>query len=135
MSSIELQPSVEQREAWERAAGDQSLSAWLATVADAASGTQPAMTWPHTVALRYPVEFGKETVTSLVFKRGRMEFLKGIKIDDVPPTEQIILLASRLCGQPLKVIESLDPDDASEVIAIALGFIARSLTRGSKRSA
>src|SRR3954467_6542377 len=75
MSSIELQPSVEQREAWERAAGDQSLSAWLATVADAASGTQPAMTWPHTVALRYPVEFGKETVTSLVFKRGRMEFL------------------------------------------------------------
>ena len=37
------------------------------------------------------------------------------------------MIASRLCGKPLKVIEMLDSDDGSEVLEIAVSFFARCL--------
>lgn len=91
--------------------------------------------WPVTVTLRHPVEFGKnETVMELHFQKGRFEFLKGMPVDETPTTDQLMVLASRLCGKPLKVIESLDPDDVQEVLAHALGFIARCRGAGRKAS-
>ena len=83
--------------------------------------------WPVTIVLGTPVEFGKETIESLEFKKGSFGVLKGLNIgvDRAPSYEELMMIASRLCGRPLKVIESLDPDDADEVMGIALGFFGR----------
>lgn len=84
--------------------------------------------WPITVTLRFPIAWGKgPAITELVFQKGRVGFLKGMRTDAMPDAAQTMLLASRLCGQPVDVIERLDPDDAREVMAIALGFFARCL--------
>lgn len=90
--------------------------------------------WPFTLKLSYPVEFGKDTIEELVFQRGKMGHTTGISLDRTPTFSECMLLASRLCGKPLKVIESLDPEDSAEVVSIALGFFARCLGAGKKRS-
>lgn len=88
----------------------------------------PERQWPVTVTLKYPVQFGKDmTIESLTFRRGKLADIKGLRIDAIPPTEQIMMVASRMCGQPLKVIESLDADDASDVIELVLSFFVRCL--------
>ena len=87
--------------------------------------------WPITVKLRYPVEFGKDnTITQLEFRRGRFGDLKGIKADSMPSDEQMMLIASRMCAQPIKVLEMLDMEDVSEVREIVLGFFVKSLGAG-----
>lgn len=91
--------------------------------------------WPIVVTLQYPIELGTRTINTLSFQTGRLGFLKGIQIDPLPPpTEQLMLLASRLCGEVVEVIEKLNPDDADEVLAIAMGFIGRCRGAGRKRS-
>lgn len=83
--------------------------------------------WPMTIALRTPIEFGDKTITQLVFQKGAFGILKGLDIrtGHELTIDQIQMIASRLCAQSLKVIELLDPDDADEVMAIALGFFGR----------
>ena len=97
------------------------------STADIAAVEVVERTWPAVVKLDHPIEFGTETVGSLTFRRGKLADLKGIKIDGVPTLDQLIMIASRMCGQPLKVLESLDSDDSGEVIEIVLSFFARSL--------
>ncbi len=89
--------------------------------------------WPVLVTLKHPVDFGATNVTSLEFRRGRMGDLKGMKVDGVPPIDQLLLLASRMCGQPIKVLEMLEDEDGAEVVELALGFFARCLGGGKKR--
>lgn len=91
--------------------------------------------WPRTVKLGTPVEFGKETITELVFQRGTVGIMKGIAlaVDHVPNIDEVMVIACRLAGCSQKVIESLDPDDFAEVMAIALGFFNRCLMGGSAR--
>jgi hypothetical protein len=89
--------------------------------------------WPIVVTLQHPIEFGSERIASLSFNRGKMGDLKGVTVGGMPTTEQLMLLAKRLCGQPIEVIERIDPDDVSEVLAIALGFIYRCQRGGRKR--
>jgi hypothetical protein len=79
------------------------------------------------------VDFGSQRITSLEFRRGRAGDIKGLKLAETVPTDQLFLVASRLCGQPVKVIEMLDVDDAAEVMALALGFYGRCLGGGTKR--
>lgn len=86
--------------------------------------------WPVIVKLRKPVEFGRDTVTSLEFRRGRLGDLKGTHIDAIPPLDQLLMIASRMCGKPIKVLESLEDEDGAEVIALALDFFARCLGGG-----
>lgn len=88
-------------------------------------------TWPVVVRLTVPIEFGKEHITELTFRRGRMGDVKGIKIGKEFPTETILLIASRLSGQPVGVIERLDQDDAGFVAEIALGFLGKCLSTGT----
>lgn len=90
--------------------------------------------WPMTIKLSVPVSFGKETVESLVFQKGNFGVLKGLSIDRAPNVDELMLIASRLCGKSLKVIELLDPDDADEVIAIAMGFFGRCRGAGKRLS-
>ena len=92
-------------------------------------------TWPAVVKLSFPVQFGSERIETLTFQRGTLAAVKGlnVRVDGMPPLEQLMMIASRLCGQPINVIEKLDADDASEVLEIALGFFARCLVAGKTR--
>ena len=89
--------------------------------------------WPVVVALRSPVEFDSQRVTALEIRRGRLGDIKGLKLSEVVPTDYLLLLASRLSGQPLRVIELLDVEDAGEVMALALDFYGACLGGGRKR--
>jgi hypothetical protein len=94
------------------------------------SAQEPALEprqWPVVVKLKYPVDLGSEHITELAFRRGRMGDLKGVKLDGVPPADQLMLLASRMCGKQIQVIEKLDAEDGAEVLAVALDFFARCL--------
>jgi hypothetical protein len=97
-----------------------------------AAAPDAALSWPVTVKLEHPIEFGSERIESLTFQRGQIGFLKGIKIDGVPLTEQLLLIASRLCGKPVAALERIDPDDSGEVIELAMSFFARCLGAGKK---
>jgi len=89
--------------------------------------------WPVTVKLAYPIEFGKdEMIHELVFQRGNMGMLEGLKVDDSPSASEVLLIASRLCGKPVAALRKLDPDDAPEVVAIAMAFFVRCLGAGKK---
>jgi hypothetical protein len=90
--------------------------------------------WPLTLTLSVPVEFGKETIQAITFQKGTFAAIKGMRIDRAPSVDDLMLIASRLSGRSLKVIESLDAEDADEVIAIALGFFARCRGGGKKLS-
>lgn len=93
-------------------------------------------TWPKVVKLRHPVEFGNDgTITELTFRRGTFGDVKGIKLGEAIPLEHIMLLASRLCGRAIGLIERLDSEDAGEVSEIAMLFLGRCLpgSRGASR--
>jgi len=89
--------------------------------------------WPKTIKLSRPVEFGKQLIEELVFQKGTFGILKGLAIpmDRFPTLDELMVIASRLCGQSLKVIELLEPDDASEVADVATLFFSR--CRGAGR--
>lgn len=125
----------DQMAAWARAAGDTALAEWIAGVADdAATNSALERTWPCVVKLQHPIDHGSERITSLEFRRGRIGDLKGVKLGKELPTEDLVRLASKLCGQPVGVIDKLDIDDAGEVMDIALDFFAKCLATGQKRS-
>ena len=48
--------------------------------------------------------------------------MKGIEIGKTVSTNSLLLIASRMSGQPAQVIERVDIDDVGEVMEIALGF-------------
>lgn len=89
--------------------------------------------WPVTVTLKHPIDFGSERITTLVFRRGKLGDLKGMKVDGVPPIDQLLLLASRMCGKQVAALDLLEDEDGAEVLELALGFFARCLGGGKKR--
>jgi hypothetical protein len=102
---------------------------------DEAAKTPPPPAWPRVVQLAYPVEFGKGSVIAQIeFRRGRAEDMKGISIGGTVPAKDLMLIASRLSGQPLRVIELLDMVDAGEAMSIALDFYEKCLVGGKKLS-
>lgn len=93
--------------------------------------------WPRRVVLRAPVAFGKdETLDELVFQKGNFGILKGLGLapDAQPNLDALMVIASRLCGKPIGIIERLDPDDVEEVVDIARGFFLRCQGIGNKLS-
>lgn len=87
--------------------------------------------WPITIVLQRPIEFGGETVTELVFQRGKLGYLKGMSLERTPVADEAMLIASRLCGKPIRVIEELEGDDAKAVLVVTLAFFARCLGTGA----
>lgn len=102
-------------------------------VAELEAATIPVTVWPQVIKLSHPFDFAGETITELTFRRGKLGDIKGIKLSKEVPLDQIMLVASRLCGKPIKVIELLDFEDAGEVTDIALDFYKACLTAGSKQ--
>lgn len=86
--------------------------------------------WPYELALKFPVAHGKRQITSLLFQRGTMGCLTDMKVDGVPPANDLLLIASRLCGEPVAALKLLDPEDGAEVIEMAMTFFARCLGAG-----
>jgi hypothetical protein len=119
--------------------GDESAALDAATESAAEAIAQQITAkrdWPVTVKLTTPVEFGRDTIiTSLVFRDGRIGDLKGLgtKPGVFPTDDQLFQIASRMCGQPLKVIEMLSAEDGGEVKELALGFWLRSQPGGRTR--
>lgn len=99
---------------------------------DAAEDDKPARPWPFVVKLKTPVEFGKETILEITLRRGRMGDLKGVKLSGEISADALMLVASRISGQPLGVIERLDVDDSGGIFEVVLDFFARSLSSGTK---
>jgi hypothetical protein len=86
------------------------------------------VSWPVVVRLKVPLDFAGERITELSFRRGIMRDIKGMKIEGgVPTFDQLMLMASRMCGRPLPLIEMLDQDDAEEVTTISYSFFAKCL--------
>lgn len=83
--------------------------------------------WPRTIVLGTPVQFGKTSIEALVFQRGSLGVLRGmnLSVDRMPNVDQLLEIASKLCGQPPAALDKLAPDDVQEVLAIALAFFAR----------
>lgn len=134
--TVSLQPDRERFEAWAKAAGDVSVSEWLAALADEAAGIgekSPPITWPVRIPLRTPVDLGSQRITEIEMRRGRLGDIKGMKLASEMPTDHLFLVASRLSGQPIRVIESLDQDDAGEVMSVAMGFYGSCLGGGRTR--
>jgi len=94
--------------------------------------TKPAeQTWPVTFSLKTPIKFGDEMVTSLTFREGELRDLKGIKVNgDGLAMEHLILVAARMCGQPVAVIERLKGSDGSKAMGFARDFFVESLAAG-----
>lgn len=92
--------------------------------------TTPPRQWPVRVDLKHPIEFGKQHISQLEFRRCRLGDLKGMKVDGIPPVDHLIMLASRMSGQFTSVIDRLDAEDASEVLAIALESFTSCLEGG-----
>ena len=94
----------------------------------------PAVSWPRVIKLTHPVDFGSDRITSLEFRRGRIGDIKGMKLEPGSiQTDQLTVIAARLCGQPREVIEKLDADDAGEVLDVALDFLLKCLVPGKRR--
>lgn len=92
-----------------------------------------APTWPRTVTLKYPVTHTDDRIATLEFRRGVAGDMKGISLRGDIAANDLMVIAARLCGQPLKVIEMLDIDDVGEVTDIALDFYVKYLTATKKR--
>lgn len=87
-----------------------------------------APVWPKILKLKTPIVFGDLTITELTLQKGKLGIIKEVRLvpGEVKMTD-LILIASRLSGQPTQVIELLDPDDSPEVMSIALSFYGKSL--------
>src|SRR6185503_10432939 len=102
-----------------RRGGNRAVSEETAEKAEA----PPEVTWPIVVKLAYPVEWGKGTVEQLEFRRGTMGDLgNNTTPGEMPTFDTLLLIASRLCGQPVAMLKKLDAEDGAEVQAIALHF-------------
>lgn len=131
---IAIRATGEQLIAWSEAAGQTPIDAWIVELANEAAAAGSERSWPVAIALRRPVAFGSEQIATIEVRRGKLGDLKGIKLgSDEMSMDQLLLVASRMCGQPLKVIESLDPDDAGEVMPLVLDFFATCLKGGRRR--
>jgi Phage tail assembly chaperone proteins, E, or 41 or 14 len=95
--------------------------------------TKPQETWPRVVKLRHPIDFGDQRILQLEMRRGRAGDIKGLKIGGEMPTEHLFAIASRMSGQPIRVIEMLDVEDAGEVMALAIDFYGLCLGAGKTR--
>lgn len=96
-------------------------------------GEEKPREFPFTIKLKTPIDFGSERVEEITLRRGTVRDLKGIRIGTEFPVEHLVLVASRLSGRPVGLIEKLDQDDAGPVFEVIIDFFANSLSTGRKR--
>jgi hypothetical protein len=90
--------------------------------------------WPRVFKLQHPVKFTESrTITELTMRRGTIGDIKGLKVDRPLPMDTLIAIVSRLCGEPSKVIEMIDADDAGPIMEAASDFLGKCLAAGATR--
>lgn len=95
--------------------------------------TAPEVTWPRVFKLKHPFSVGSEHITEITLRRGKLGDTKGIKLGGDIPIEQLHLLACRLSGKTIKVIEELDAEDAGEIMEAVTDFLGKCLSAGKTR--
>jgi hypothetical protein len=71
--------------------------------------------------LRWPIQFGSETITKLEIRRPKGKDLRKMRVDQ-PGQVTTLDLISRLTGQPSAVVDEMDSEDIEEVGEIIKGF-------------
>jgi hypothetical protein len=80
--------------------------------------------------LRFPVEFGSDTITKLSLRRIKGKDLRAIS-ECKSEGERSLELIGKLSGQPRAVVDELDATDIGEVAKIIEGFtVSGQLTGG-----
>jgi len=80
---------------------------------------------PITVKLKAPISRGEnsEAVQELIFSREpKVGDLKGIRLDNIR-TDDLIMVAGRLCNQPPSVMDKLSLADAINVVEVIMPFL------------
>lgn len=97
--------------------------------------TAPAIA-PKTIELRYPIDWGGQTIMSLTLRPPTGKDFRGFPLQ--PDWDQLLALASRLSGQPDPVIDrlvgTLTSGDLGEVVDTCLGFTKDSQPTGNAPS-
>lgn len=92
------------------------------------------MAEPRRVKLREPIRFGSEVVEELVIRAATAKDCRRLPMVSGYEFDSILILASRLSGQPDAVIDKLGGDDLEEVIEIVSGFMPGSRGTGPRSS-
>lgn len=87
-----------------------------------------------TVALRYPIAFGQETVTELRFRELKGKDMRTLKAAPGQNAAVLMSLAGKLSGQPAPVIDELRGVDLRKVLTLVASFMDGSLDAGAKSS-
>ena len=79
---------------------------------------------PHVIKLGHPVEHGSDVVEELHVERRMIAGdLTGIPASG-QTVDHLLTVASRLTGQPMRVMKNLDMEDCAEVIKVITEFLA-----------
>jgi hypothetical protein len=76
---------------------------------------------PYT--LKKPIVFGSQTIDRLDFREPVAKDLRGVDLS-ARTIDANLTFASRLCGQPMPVIDQLGMADLEEVLKIVEGFLS-----------
>jgi len=88
---------------------------------------------PHTIELIVPVQWGDETISTIVINRRlKAKDFKGIKASDIR-FDDMMKLVSRVTGESIKFIEELDAADLFEASQVVQSFLPSGLTTGESR--
>jgi hypothetical protein len=71
--------------------------------------------------LNYPVEFDGKVYEVLTLRRPKAKHIK--KLGKNADLEEILLVAGRVAGVPLKVMDELDASDAMRIAEVVGGFL------------
>ncbi len=86
-----------------------------------------------TYTLKHPVTIAEKPITSLTFRKARSKDFRSIPLKDELLTLGVFMdIAAKLSEQPPVVIDSLDPEDLTEVLEIVTAFFGVSLPTGAK---
>lgn len=91
---------------------------------------------PRTYKLLKPVQLGEQgaPVTELTFREEIVAGdMRGIAIRENMLFDDVLKLASRLCGQPEPLLNKLSFPDFQEVAGIVSGFMEAGPTTGTKQ--
>lgn len=103
-----------------------SEMAEAAAIAEAVAEAPVELPWPRVIQLQHPIDYNNERITSIEVRRGNLGIMKGIKVGNEVQLNDLLLVASRLTGKPVALIEKLDCDDGEAVMEYALDFFSKS---------